>query len=110
MIGIDIEQVRRFDADKGDVMTRIIFTQNEVNYCKSKKEPEQHFAARFAAKEAIIKALNLKEIDMIDIEILNGDDGKPYVILRGEKRPDIRISLSHTADTAIAVAIKEVIK
>lgn len=110
MIGIDIEDTKLFEKDRGVFVYTMSFTKKEIEYCNSKQEPEQHYAARFAAKEAVIKALNLKEIKMTDIEILNEEDGKPYVILRGSKRHDIKISLSHTADKAIAIAMKEVIQ
>jgi holo-[acyl-carrier protein] synthase len=90
-----------------------IFTKQEVAYCASKKKHLQHFAVRFAAKEAVWKALSdtLRKskatLGHRDIGVKNDPSGKPVVVLpakfkRLEKK--ISISLSHTSSYAVAVA------
>lgn len=86
---------------------------NEIIYCNSKgKNCYEHFAARFAAKEAVIKALsdllkNKYELDWKDIEIINSKDGKPKLILHREIKniASIDISLSHLKEYAVANAM-----
>lgn len=109
MIGTDIVKVSRFkNMPKGFV--KKVFTPLEIKYCLSKSDPSQHFAARFAAKEAVIKALKQpKKIGFSNIEIFNNGDNSPsarLVHLGGKNfSKDICVSLSHTEDYAIAVAI-----
>ena len=110
-IGTDIEQISRFDnktPDKDAKFFSKIFTQAEIKYCFSHGVPAQHLCARYCAKEAVVKALSDFEINDVyysDIEILNLETGKPYAKI--EKYPNIKIklSLSHTKDTAICVAM-----
>ncbi len=115
-VGVDIETIERFNLDqtKDSQFLGKIFTSNELDYCFSKKQAKQHLAARFAAKEAIVKALyglghpfnNLKKI-----EIINNSDGVPLVNLHSDEilNVSIKVSLSHNKDSAIAfaVAVKE---
>jgi len=109
-IGIDIEDIGRFkdlDINKENVFLRNVFTKNELDYCFSKKEPARHLAVRFAAKEAIIKAINFlskKKPALNEIEIINNINGVPLVNLGGY---DVKVSLSHCKDKAIAFAILE---
>ena len=96
-----------------------IYTLNEIEYCESKgKMKYQHYAARFAAKEAIFKAVSnlLKdkyELSWKNAEILNNEIGRPQVIFNNiskelEKRIiSIDISLSHLKDYAIAMVVLE---
>ena len=105
-VGVDCVNVSRL---AGKTSSSKIFTQTEIDYCQSKHRPLEHFAARFAAKEAVIKAISgfKSKYKLIDIEILNNSSGKPYVKLN-KKLPNnmsIKISLSHTSDVAIAMAI-----
>ena len=107
-IGVDIEPILRFkDLDRresGHFLTKI-FTEKEMKYCFSKKEPAQHLAVRFAAKEAIVKAINSlgKKAPVLNtINIENNIKGIPLVNLKGH---NIKISLSHCNDKAIAFAI-----
>lgn len=119
-IGTDIFEVKRMAdlADKGRQHLLAIFTKNEIDYCESKTRKQEHYAARYAAKEAVLKALGTGWRDGLsfpDIEILNDELGKPLVVLHGkvkkffeeQKIEKIFISLSHTSDTAMAVAILE---
>lgn len=115
--GIDIIEVSRVqDAieNLGEKFLNKIFTPLEIEYCKSKKlMMYQHFAARFAAKEAIFKAmsdlLNDKyEITWTDVEVLNDEKGKPYARFVGKDYPaigQIDISLSHLKEYAVANCI-----
>ena len=78
-IGADIEQIKRFsDVLNNSYFLSKCFTQNEIKYCESKANPPQHFAARFAAKEALVKATNNKKIDFSDVEVINDKTGRPY--------------------------------
>lgn len=108
-IGIDIEEVARFRACNPAAKKsfyRAIFTQKEMQYCMSKKDPYPHFTARFCAKEAVIKALHGIHVDLKHIEITNDAQGRPRVSAK-EKNNNyiIEISLSHTKQHAIAIAL-----
>ena len=111
-VGTDIVEVARIGrlARKKRFLGRI-FTAGEIAYCRAKKNGAQHFAVRFAAKEAVWKALsglNLKGIGHKEIGVHRFASGKPLVSLsarlkRFEKK--ISLSLSHTREYAVAVAL-----
>jgi len=110
-IGTDIEEIERFleNIDNIDFLLKL-FTQKELDYCFSKKNPSQHLAARFAGKEAIIKALSGIEISGItftEIEIINNNLGVPYVQFSrpGMDNIYVKISLSHSSTISIAFAL-----
>ena len=101
--GTDIVEISRIrdDIEKmGDRFLNRIYTQNEIEYCESKKSQKyQSYAARFAAKEAIYKALSKYinfEYTWKDFEILNDEKGKPFVKLnfKIDYLEDLEISLS----------------
>lgn len=103
--GIDIIEVERIknmaEKSNGRFLNKI-YTENEIQYCNSKKNKYEHFAARFAAKEACFKAISdvldsKYNIDWKDIEILNDKNGKPFISLHKQLNLDIDIdiSLSH---------------
>lgn len=112
--GIDIIEVNRIQdsiESLGDKFLNKIFSPLEIEYCNSKKQMKyQHFAARFAAKEAIFKAmsdlLNDKyEITWTDVEILNNEMEKPIVHFINKNYSAIEqidVSLSHLKDYAVA--------
>ncbi|MBR3614455.1 MAG: holo-ACP synthase [Clostridia bacterium] len=112
--GTDIVEIYRIKRDietLGDKFLSRIYTENEIKYCESKKlQKYQSYAARFAAKEAIYKALSDYidfEYSWRDFEILNDETGKPYVKL-GIKIKDLEnlsITLSHCKEYAVANAI-----
>jgi len=111
-IGVDIETVNRFrklNRVKDVIFLEKIFTKNELDYCFSKKDNAgQHLTARFAGKEAIIKALSsINEIIVHQkIEIINNKIGVPIVKLKSSRiNFKIKLSLSHCEDKAIAFAI-----
>lgn len=90
-----------------------VFTLNEQAYCLSHREPAIHFAGRFAAKEAVVKALGTgfnESISWNDIEISNTSSGKPCVVLSARLKEllsggMIDISISHCHEYATAFAI-----
>ncbi|MDR0985079.1 MAG: holo-ACP synthase [Endomicrobium sp.] len=110
-IGIDIEEVNRFlkyshNKNYYKFLNRI-FTKKEISYSFTKKRVAQHLAARFAAKEAIWKMLNTKNIQLniTDIAIHNEKNGKPKVFIKNKFNNNINLSLSHTKKYVVAVAI-----
>lgn len=114
-IGTDIIEVERIkNALDNPNFALKVYTDNEISYCEGKNENTkyQHYAARFAAKEAVFKAISNKldnkyEIGWKNIEILNEENGRPKVNLIGIdlKKIEIDISLSHIKEYAIATAI-----
>lgn len=108
-IGTDIEKVSRFKKyEKDDKFIARIFTEKEIEYCYSKKNFHQHLAGRFCAKEAFIKASQDKTIPMNKIEILNKENGAPFIsVLNKDFKDKIHVSISHTTDVAQAFVIIE---
>ena len=116
-IGIDIieiERVKKSIDTFGDAFLNKIYTQNELDYCLAKHNRYQHLAARFAAKEAIYKALASgweKDATWKSIEIINEPNGLPVVKFIGKLKEfmsddkDIKISLSHSDNYVTCVAI-----
>ena len=115
-LGHDIVEVSRIEesiASFGDRFFLKLFTSKEVAYCTKKPQPAMHFAGRFAAKEAIAKAIGTgfgKSLSWLDLEILNNDEGKPIVHLSASFRKkfpkgQVELSISHTEQLASAVAI-----
>jgi len=117
--GIDIVGIARFKKAKkkhGTVFLNKIFTKNEIAYSKKRRFQDQHFAARFAAKEAVLKAFgdNISSIhNWQDIEILNDKSGRPFIkfhrsakrLKTKEKIKDVVLSMAHCKDHAVATAI-----
>lgn len=118
-IGIDVVEVSRIKSSLDEFGERFlsrIFTEDERDYCRRQKRPELHFAARFAAKEAIAKAFGTgigKEIGWLDLEILRKSSGEPEVVLTGsaaacaERRGvvQVMVSLTHAKHYAAANAV-----
>ena len=87
-----------------------VFTAEEIAYCRGKKNAAQHFAVRFAAKEAILKALGHKGVALKDIGVRNLPTGQPVPVLHGQLKAlggKIRLSLAHTKEYAVAMAVLE---
>jgi len=110
-IGVDCVDITRFKDDivsKSRILEKI-FTENEIRYCEDKMNSYQHYAVRFAGKESVIKAFAGYgiELSLRNIEILNTEQGVPYVNVLDEeiKGYDVKISLSHTYDIAVAFVI-----
>ncbi len=114
---IEIERIKQSIENLGDAFVNKIFTPNEIKYCESKNNVKyQHYAARFAAKEAIFKAVSKALDDKYSIgwqnaEIMNDINGRPSVKIlnfkiKGLKRIDI--SLSHCKKYATAMVVAEI--
>ncbi len=109
--GIDIIEVTRIEKALqrwGDHFIHHVFCDEEIAYARKHKFPAQHFAARFAAKEAVFKALGSVEpsVGWKDLKILNQDNGKPYCLINKEDfRFNIHLSISHSENYAVANAI-----
>jgi holo-[acyl-carrier protein] synthase len=85
-----------------------VFTAQEVAYCRSRKNSAQHFAVRFAAKEAVWKAVGEPKLLHRDIQVRNKANGKPEVVFPkpfAQLAPRVAISLSHGRDYAVAMVI-----
>lgn len=112
---IEIYRIRESIEDLGENFINKIYTKKEIEYCESKKKAKyQHYAARFAAKEAIFKAVSKLlsgkyEISWQNAEIINLEDGKPVVNFINtninEKIEDIDISISHSKEYAVATIV-----
>jgi holo-[acyl-carrier protein] synthase len=115
-IGVDIVEIDRIarSARNPQFLTRV-FTPEEVAYCRARKHSAQHFAVRFAAKEAVWKAIASaigrrgdRALTHRDIQVRNRRDGKPEVIFPAVFRHlgrRVSISLSHGREYAVAMAI-----
>ena len=109
---IEISRIKESIDNLGDTFKNKIYTEKEIEYCESKKNVKyQHYAGRFAAKEAIFKAVSELlddkfEISWKDAEILNDNQGKPRVTFTStkiqEKIENIDISISHCKEYATA--------
>lgn len=118
-IGVDVVEIDRIAdviAEHGAAYLEKVYTAAEREYCDRHKTPAIHYAARFAAKEAVSKALGTgigKHAGLRDLEVVKDDSGAPRVQLGGAAKEfavahqitDIQISLSHTDSYAVANAI-----
>jgi holo-[acyl-carrier protein] synthase len=110
-VGIDLLEIDRLERalERRPRLAQRLFTQAELDYASCKARPGRHLAARFAAKEAVVKALGLSDgFGFRDIEILAGEP--PTVRLSGRaaeasKGRRVDISLTHSNDNAAAVAV-----
>ena len=110
---IEIERIRKTIERHATHFYKKIFTERELDYCLKHQDPALSLAGRFSAKEAIAKALGTgfgKSISWLDIEILNDENGRPYVEFSDSfnqsfSHPKILISISHCKTYATAVAI-----
>lgn len=118
-IGIDVVETKRIESSIGKFGERFlarVFLPGEIAYCRSMKFPARHFAARFAAKEAVSKAFGTgigKSMGWKDLEVRRKASGEPFAVLHGEgakmgKRlgvAEVMISLTHTDEYAAANAV-----
>ncbi len=109
--GVDIVEVKRIKAAierQGEAFIKRVFTPAEISYIKKYKFPFPHYAGRFAAKEAIFKAMGNPKLSWQDISIVNDVDGKPLCHYTNKKyQHRILISISHEKNYAVAQAIIE---
>ncbi|MFZ4619807.1 MAG: holo-ACP synthase [Bacteroidota bacterium] len=117
-IGIDIIEISRIEESigtYGDAFLNKLFTANEIAYCKAKPFPTQHFAARFAAKEAFSKAVATGwsgEFEWKNIEVKNDPTGKPDLVLYGKTAETLTgysvfLSMSHSDNAVVAFVVIE---
>ena len=116
-VGNDIIEVERVESSiqkLGESFLNRVFTPAEIEYCESKNKMKyQHYAARFAAKEAVFKAISINLTDKYsitwkDIEIENDLQGKPHIHLYGindDIFESIDISISHCREYAVAYVV-----
>ena len=112
---VDIARMRRI-LERTPSFARKVYSDEERAYCLDKATPEVHFATRFAAKEAVVKALGTGfsgGIGVRDIEVRRTSKGRPYVVLSGRAKEvarelgvrELPISLSYTHTEAVACAM-----
>jgi len=120
-IGTDITEclrIARMIERHGELFINRVYTPEEISYCQARKQATQHFTGRWAAKEAVLKALGtgwVRGISWRDVEIRNEPGGKPVVGVRGGAKEVVEqlgiakilvsISHCHTHATAYAVAV-----
>ncbi|MRR05680.1 MAG: holo-[acyl-carrier-protein] synthase [Deltaproteobacteria bacterium] len=119
--GIDIVEISRFERfiqEGNDALFTRLFTPQELSYCSVKKKSAQHYALRFAAKEAFFKASGLGLRDGMtwrDVEVVNNDLGKPDLLLHGRAAEifsevglhKVHAALSHDGAYAVAMVVLE---
>ena len=113
-IGTDIVKVSRIKAlidQKEEKFLNKIFTEEEISYCNSYPEPEVHFSGKYAAKEAIKKALLsndlIDKISLKNIKILNKNNKVPYVVINSLSNLNYNVSISHEEEYAVAFVVIE---
>lgn len=118
-IGIDVVEVGRIEdaiVKLGDAFLDRLFTAREREYCEKQKRPALHFAARFAAKEAVSKALGTGiggQAGWLDMEVERAESGAPKMIFNGRAADflvskgiaEVQVSLSHAKEYAAANAV-----
>jgi len=114
---VNISRVKRMKLKYGKKFLDRVFTPSEKKYCNKYSNSHQHYAARFAAKEATAKALGVgfgKELDWKDIVVHNNEKGKPFIKFRNKVAKKIKkngykchLSMAHCTDYATAVSILE---
>lgn len=111
---IEIDRIKESIENLGERFLQKVFTKKEIEYCESKKmQKYQHYAARFAAKEATFKAISESledkyELSWCDYEILNDETGKPNVKILGveiKNLENIDLSISHCKQYAMATVV-----
>ena len=118
-IGIDVVEVDRIERAierQGEAFVSRLFTQEERDYCERQARPAMHFAARFAAKEAVSKAFGTGiggQAGWLEMEVLRVESGAPKMLFHGnaaeflktEGISEVQISLTHARDYAAANAV-----
>jgi len=115
-VGIDLLEIDRLERAlaRRPRLAERLFTEGERAYAATRARPAMHLAARFCAKEAVAKALELRAWSWLDVEVVGGGDEPPSVRLTGaaakrarELGATVRVSLTHTGAMAAAVAVAE---
>lgn len=118
-VGIDLVKIQRIKnaVEKwGENFLNKVFTADEVAYCYQKKNPYLSLSVRFAAKEALIKAISSRvNAPLTDIEIVSSENGKPHIKVSGKLKKffedtslkDALLSISHEKEYGIACVVLE---
>ncbi|MEK7233756.1 MAG: holo-ACP synthase [Elusimicrobiota bacterium] len=106
-LGVDLVEIARVKSlsRRNPRFLARIFSTSEIAYCKAKKNPWPHFAVRFAAKEAVYKALGKAEVPLTAISVARDCHGRPSVKINGKQVRGLKLSLSHGREHAVAFAI-----
>lgn len=116
-VGVDMVSVDRMKTviARTPAFVPKVFTDQERAYCDKTAKPHAHYAARFAAREAVLKALGcgFKGVRFSDVEVVRSDDGRPQVVLHNKAKQiadeqgiiAIHLSLSFSGDVAVANAL-----
>ena len=111
---VSIERIKKAIERHGDKFLNTVYTEDEIKYCLEHEASKyEHFAARFAAKEAAFKATtkifdNEKNVDWKNIEVLKNEDGRPNIYFKNiesKRIESIDISLSHSDEFAVATVV-----
>lgn len=111
-IGIDLLEVGRLERalERRPGLANRVFTEGELEYARARGRPGRHLAARFAAKEATVKALGVPHFGLREIEVVSGEPpelrlhGRTADAARG-RGVDLRVSLTHSREIAAAVVV-----
>ncbi|MEW6606372.1 MAG: holo-ACP synthase [bacterium] len=115
---IEISKIKKSILSSNGAFLMRVFTDYEIKYCNSKKNRYQHYAVRFAAKEALMKAIGIgwqKGVKWKDVEVRNGELGKPTLNLYGKVKQlvdemgvrNVLVTLSHCEEYAVAEVVLE---
>ena len=116
-IGVDLVEVERFrtSIERTPGILDRCFTVDERAYAEKRRDPAERFAVRFAAKEAVMKALGvgIGEVNLRDIEVVREEGGRPSLVLHGTAAAraaelgvtDWLLTMTHTATMAEAIAV-----
>ncbi|MEK7722044.1 MAG: holo-ACP synthase, partial [Elusimicrobiota bacterium] len=106
-LGVDLVEVSRICslAERNPGFLKRVFTAGEISYSLKSKNQYECLAARFAVKEAVIKALDAKNLSLKSIEVENTASGRPQVRVKGLPRARLMVSISHTGSYAVASVI-----
>jgi holo-[acyl-carrier protein] synthase len=119
-LGTDVLEVARMASElrDGNGFRNAVFTPAEITYCEAMRYPAMHYAARFAAKEALFKALGADRQSGMrwrEAEVLRQESGRPRLVLHGSTRDlaekltvdEVFVTLAHTAELASATVVLE---
>jgi holo-[acyl-carrier protein] synthase len=113
-VGIDLLEIERMERalERHPRLADRVFTADELAYSRERGRPARHLAARFAAKEAAVKALGLRSFGLREVEVVAGEP--PTLRLHGrvaeaarERGLELRVSLTHSRDMAAAVVVAD---
>jgi holo-[acyl-carrier protein] synthase len=115
---VEVSRVERIIEKWRERFIRKVYSEREIRYCSTRTYPAQHFAARFAAKEAFLKGMGLGMaggVGFRDVEVINRVQGKPELVFHGRAKQLVdragitgsHISISHTDSHAVAFIVLE---